>query len=169
MLNIRILGDQKEPTMLNKGFEISDFVYRTKDADTFARGKMLVHNYIVDNSLSPSDDEYSVIDDPMQISLGSYADNTKYQLNGLAHQLEKLGFFGKSVQYAPVRFNSDFARCFNAAVSNTDNITEDGSVDWNYVDADLYSSDHRPNSDKEYYALYESLAIQYELSNGIIQ
>ena len=61
------------------------------------------------------------------------------------------------------------ARSFNKAVSNPENIQSNGHVNWNFVDADLYGSEHRPNSDKEYYKLYESLAIQYDLANGIIQ
>ena len=45
---------------------------------------------------------------------------------------------------------------------------KDGSINWNFVDADLYGAENRPNCDKEYYATYESLAIQYDLANGVI-
>ena len=34
-LQIRILGMQKEPTGLEKGREIHDFQYRTRDAEAF--------------------------------------------------------------------------------------------------------------------------------------
>ena len=65
--------------------------------------------------------------------------------------------------------NPEFAREFNRAVSNKENIKEDGSIDWDFVDADLYGAEHRPNSDAEYYAQYENrLAIQYDLANGVI-
>ena len=43
MLEVRILGMQKEPTGLMKGHEIHDFQYRTRDADNwdkiFKQGK----------------------------------------------------------------------------------------------------------------------------------
>ena len=54
------------------------------------------------------------------------------------------------------------------ALDNVENINDDGSTNWNFVDADLYGSDHRANSDDEYYKLYDSLAIQYDLANGVI-
>ena len=38
-------------------------------------------------------------------------------------------------------------------------LTETVLTDWNFVDADPYGSEHRPNSDKEYYAIYESPVI----------
>ena len=66
------------------------------------------------------------------------------------------------------KFRPEFAKAFNKAVSDEGNTNRDGSIDWNFVDADLYGSEHRPKSDKEYYKLYESLAIQYDLANGLI-
>ena len=106
----------------------------------------------------------------MQITLGEYEDTGKFPgMNALVLNLEKLGFYAKSVSYRTAEFNPEFARAFNRAVSNDENLNEDGSIYWPFVDADLYGSEHRPNSDKEYYKLYESLAIQYDLANGIIQ
>ena len=170
MLNIRILGDQPEPTGLKKGHEIHDFQYRTKDAEAFEKGKKLVEQFVAGLDFEPSDSEYYVIDDPMQITLGEYEDSGKFPgMNLLVHNLEKLGFFAKSVDYRVAQFNPHFARAFNKSVSSPDNINEDGSVNWNFVDADLYSSQHRPNSDSEYMSLFDSLAIQYDLANGIIQ
>ena len=64
---------------------------------------------------------------------------------------------------------NDVIDCFNKAIDDPQNINADGSINWNFVDADLYGSEHRPNSDNEYYNLFNSIAIQYELSNGIIQ
>lgn len=169
-LEVRILGNQPEPTMLQKGLELYDMQYRTKDAEAFEQGKILVENYInahFDGDLP--EDQYYVCDDPMQITLGEYEDTGKFSLNSLARQLEKLGFFGKSGSFREYSVRPEFARDFNRAVSSEENILEDGSVNWDFVDADLYASENRPNSDAEYYNLYESIAIQYELSNGIIQ
>jgi len=169
-LQIRILGMQKEPTGLLKGHEIHDFQYRTRDAEAFEKGKELVEKFVADLDFVPSDSEYYVIDDPMQITLGEYEDTGKFPgMNSLVLQLEELGFFAKSVDYRTAEFNPEFAREFNRAVSNKENIKEDGSIDWDFVDADLYGAEHRPNSDAEYYAQYESLAIQYDLANGLIQ
>lgn len=169
MLNIRILGNQKEPSMLEKGMEIHDFQYRTKDAEVFEAGKLLVEEFVSSLDFTPADNEYYVIDDPMQITLGEYEDTGKFPgMNILAHNLEQLGFFGKSVNYRVAEFNPSFARDFNRAVSTQENINEDGSINWNFVDADLYGSDHRPNDDAEYMTLFDSLAIQYDLANGVI-
>jgi hypothetical protein len=169
MLSIRILGMQKEPSGLMKGHEIHDFQYRTRDAEAFEKGKELVEKFVAELDFVPSDSEYYVIDDPMQITLGEYEDTGKFPgMNALVLQLEKLGFFAKSIDYRTAEFNPEFARAFNNAVSSPENIEEDGSINWNFVDADLYGSDHRPNSDDEYYKLYDSLAIQYDLANGVI-
>ena len=168
-LEIRILGMQKEPTGLLKGHEIHDFQYRTRDAEAFEKGKELVEKFVADLDFVPSDSEYYVIDDPMQITLGEYEDTGKFPgMNSLVLQLEELGFYTKSASYRTAKYRPEFARAFNRAVSDEGNTNRDGSIDWNFVDADLYGSEHRPNSDKEYYALYESLAIQYDLANGVI-
>ena len=168
-LQIRILGMQKEPTGLLKGHEIHDFQYRTRDEEAFEKGKELVEKFVADLDFVPSDSEYYVIDDPMQITLGEYEDTGKFPgMNSLVLQLEKLGFYTKSVNYRTAEFNPEFAREFNRAVSDEGNTNRDGSIDWNFVDADLYGAEHRPNCDKEYYAQYEALAIQYDLANGVI-
>ena len=162
---------QKEPTGLMKGHEIHDFQYRTRDAEAFEKGKELVEEFVAELDFVPSDSEYYVIDDPMQITLGDAdGDSGTFSLNSVGHALEKMGFYGKGAAYRDgITFSSHFARAFNRAVSSDENTNEDGSVNWNFVDADLYSSEHRPNSDDEYYNLFNSIAIQYELSNGIIQ
>ena len=168
-LKVRILGNQPEPTMLQKGMELYDMQYRTKDPEAFEKGKAAVKEYIADLGFDVSDSEFYVIDDPMQITLGECDDTGKFSLNDIALKLEKLGFFGKSGAYREYSVRSEFARDFNRAVSAEENLLEDGSVNWNFIDADLYGSEHRPNSDAEYYKLFEGIAIQYELSNGIIQ
>ena len=171
-LQIRILGAQKEPTMLQKGMEISDFTYRTRDPEAFEKGKILVENFINDNGFEPTNEEFSVIDDPMQITLGEVDDTGKYSLNDLALSLEKLGFFGKSANYRPVQFCPDAARAFNRAVSDEDNINDDGSINWNFVDADFYMAMDIDVSDstanKNHYQTFNSLAIQYDLANALI-
>jgi len=170
MLQVRILGMQKEPTGLKKGYEIHDFQYRTRDAEAFEKGKKLVEEFVADLDFVPTDDEFYIIDDPMQITLGEYEDTGKFPgMNALVLQLEKLGFFAKSVDYRVAEFNPEFAKDFNKSVSSEENLLEDGFINWNFVDADLYGSEHRPNKDKDYYHSYEGLAIQYELANGIIQ
>lgn len=169
MLDIRILGMQKEPTGLMKGHEIHDFQYRTRDVEAFEKGKKLVEEFVANLDFVPSDSEYYVIDDPMQITLGEYEDTGKFPgMNCLVLQLEKLGFFAKSVNYRTAEYRPEFARAFNNAVSSPENVEEDGSINWNFVDADLYVAEHRPNCDKEYFSQYESLAIQYDLANGVI-
>ena len=170
MLEVRILGMQKEPTGLMKGHEIHDFQYRTRDAEAFEKGKQIVEEFVAELDFVPSDSEYYVIDDPMQITLGEYEDTGKFPgMNALVLRLEKLGFYAKSVNYRTAEFRPEFAKAFNRAVSTPENINEDGSINWNFVDADLYGTEHRPNSDAEYYKLYDSIAIQYDLANGIIQ
>ena len=169
MLNVRILGEQQEPTMLQKGMEMYDMQYRTNDAEAFEKGKKFVEDYVSKNFGELGEDKFYIIDDPMQITLGEYEDTGKFPgMNSLVLQLEKLGFFAKSVDYRTAEFNPEFAKEFNRAVSDEGNTNRDGSIDWNFVDADLYGAEHRPNCDKEYYATYESLAIQYDLANGVI-
>lgn len=171
MLNVRILGEQQEPTMMLKGHEMYDIQYRTNDPEAFEKGKKFVEDFVSTNFGELGEDKFYIIDDPMQITLGDAdGDSGKFSLNSVGHALEKMGFFGKGAAYRPgVTFDSEFARAFNKAVSSEENTNKDGSVNWNFVDADLYGSEHRPNSDNEYYNLFNSIAIQYELSNGIIQ
>lgn len=65
------------------------------------------------------------------------------------------------------------ARAFNKAVSLDENLYEDGSVNWNYVDADMYmsvgprDSDGNPDGNAQYYAWFDALCEAYERANGI--
>ena len=67
-----------------------------------------------------------------------------------------------------------FKRAFNKAVSLVENLYEDGSVNWNYVDADLYMQfgpkDSEPNERylcELHYEMFELLADAYETANGV--
>lgn len=59
-----------------------------------------------------------------------------------------------------------FARSFNKAVTNSENINEDGSINWNFVDADVYM-DIKPINDKEHYKKFNFLADAYCKANGV--
>ena len=67
-----------------------------------------------------------------------------------------------------------FKRAFNKAVSLGENLYEDGSVNWNYVDADLFMQfgprDTEINErylSELHYEMFELLADAYERANGI--
>ena len=66
-----------------------------------------------------------------------------------------------------------FKRAFNKAVSLGENLYEDGSVNWNYVDADLYMQfgpSHTEINERYlselHYEMFELLADAYERANG---
>ena len=48
MLNVRILGNQPEPTLVESGMEIVDFEVRTRDEKIFAIGKDMIEQYVVE-------------------------------------------------------------------------------------------------------------------------
>ena len=67
-----------------------------------------------------------------------------------------------------------FKRAFNKAVSLGENLYEDGSVNWNYVDADLYMEfgpKHTEINERYlselHYEMFELLADAYERANGV--
>ena len=60
---------------------------------------------------------------------------------------------------------------FNKAVSLSENLQLDGSVNWNWVDADVYMDMH-PNGDGNstnqlHYEMFDLLCDAYERANGI--
>ena len=66
-----------------------------------------------------------------------------------------------------------FKKAFNKAVSLGENLYEDGSVNWNYVDADLYMQFGPKDSEinerylcELHYEMFELLADAYEKANG---
>ena len=75
-----------------------------------------------------------------------------------------------------IPFNSiprEMMQAFNKAVSLSENLQLDGSVNWNYVDADVYmavgprDSDGNPVSNQEHYHMFDMLCDAYEVANGI--
>ena len=60
---------------------------------------------------------------------------------------------------------------FNKAVSLGENLQLDGSVNWNWVDADVYMDMH-PTGDgndtnRDHYIMFDMLCDAYEQANGI--
>jgi len=72
--------------------------------------------------------------------------------------------------------SKEMAQAFNRAVTNPENIQSNGSVNWNYVDADVYMavgpSTHGLEGPAErslintHYALFDVLCNAYEQANG---
>ena len=69
--------------------------------------------------------------------------------------------------------SKEMAQAFNRAVTNPENIQSNGSVNWNYVDADLYMEfgprDTEVNErylSELHYEMFELLADAYEKANG---
>ena len=66
-----------------------------------------------------------------------------------------------------------FKQAFNKAVSLGENLSEDGSVNWNYVDADLFMEFGPKDTEinerylsELHYEMFELLADAYERANG---
>ena len=102
MLNVRILGNQPEPTLVEEGMEIVDFEVRTRDEEIFAVGKDMIEQYV---ELNPELEGCQLyIDDPMTVGLyPSHDKNGKlynadnpspYGFNILVQSLEEIGFYG---------------------------------------------------------------------------
>ena len=75
-----------------------------------------------------------------------------------------------------IPFNSiprEMMQAFNKAVSLSENLQLDGSVNWNYVDADVYmavgprDSAGNPVGNQEHYVMFDMLCDAYERANGI--
>jgi hypothetical protein len=58
---------------------------------------------------------------------------------------------------------------FTKAIQNPENFNEDGSVNWNFVDADCYMdlcrSDWSAEENKDFYEQFDYLAFTYNNSN----
>ena len=61
-------------------------------------------------------------------------------------------------------------KSFNKAVSLSENLLPDGSVNWNFVDADVYADMHafgETACGKLHYEWFDLLADAYEQANGV--
>ena len=63
----------------------------------------------------------------------------------------------------------EMMQSFNKAVSLVENLQLDGSVNWNYIDADVYMDMSAKNllDDAWYMVWFNKLADDYEAANGI--
>ena len=109
-LQVRILGDQPEPSLTQPGLNIVDFTVRTRDEAVFELGQALISDYV---DLHPELVGCEVIiDDPMTVGLYPSHDEhgelygvdnpSPYGFNSLVLELEKLGFYGKAAGYVEV-------------------------------------------------------------------
>ena len=108
MLDIRILGEQPEPSLVTPGLTITDFEVRTKDESLFAQGKQIINSYV---SANPELEGCQLfISDPMTVGLypshdehgDMYSEATNpspYNFDELVLQLESIGFYGKAAGY----------------------------------------------------------------------
>ena len=109
-LNVRILGNQPEPSLTMDGYEIVDFEVRTRDEETFAQGQAMIFSYIDANP--ELEGCQLIINDPMTVGLypshdenGDLYNNentSPYAFNELVLELEALGFYGKAAGYKEV-------------------------------------------------------------------
>ena len=117
MLNVRILGNQPEPTLVESGMEIVDFEVRTRDEKIFAIGKDMIEQYV---ELNPELEGCQLyINDPMTVGLypsddenGKLynADNpSPYGFNKLVQSLEEIGFYGKAAGFKELGVYSEAA------------------------------------------------------------
>lgn len=106
-LQVRILGNQPEPSLTMAGYEIVDFEVRTRDTATFEMGQQIIADYVSKNP--ELEGSQLIIDDPMTVGLypshdetGKLYDGTNtspYAFNELVLKLEALGFYGKGAGY----------------------------------------------------------------------
>ena len=107
MLEVRILGNQPEPTLVEKGMSIVDFEVRTRDEEIFEQGKNLIDLYVEQNE--ELEGCQLIIDDPMTVGLyPSHDENgnlfsvdnpSPYHFDELVQELEDIGFYGKAAGY----------------------------------------------------------------------
>ena len=108
MLNVRILGNQPEPTLVEPGMHIIDFEVRTRDEEIFAVGKDMIEQYVALNPELEGCQLY--INDPMTVGLypshdengNLYSGNdnpSPYNFDKLVQSLEEVGFYGKAAGY----------------------------------------------------------------------
>lgn len=59
-----------------------------------------------------------------------------------------------------------FTEAFEAAVNNTENRNEDGSVNWNFVDADLHLDGVATEVGENFMSWFDDMATMWERNNG---
>ena len=107
-LDIRILGEQPEPSLTQSGMTICDFELRTKDETVFGQGKHIIDSYVADNPELIGCELF--ISDPMTVGLypshsesgelyNAESNPSPYNFDELVLQLEALGFYGKAAGY----------------------------------------------------------------------
>lgn len=100
MLDVRILGNQPEPTLTKDGLEIIDFELRTNDANLYEQGQKLVNDYIDANPTWEGCQLF--INDPMTVGIYPM-DSEGAEFNNIVLELEALGFYGKAAGYREVK------------------------------------------------------------------
>ena len=99
MLEVRILGNQPEPSLTMAGYEIVDFEVRTRDEELFEKGQKIVNDYIAKN---PTWEHCQLfISDPMTVGIYPQG-NTGAEFNNIVLELEALGFYGTAAGYREV-------------------------------------------------------------------
>ena len=108
MLEVRILGNQPEPSLVEDGMNIVDFEVRTRDEGLFMVGKNMIESYV---ELNPELEGCQLyISDPMTVGLyPSHDENgeiyngetnpSPYNFDKLVQSLEEVGFYGKAAGY----------------------------------------------------------------------
>ena len=108
MLEVRILGNQPEPSLVNEGMNIVDFEVRTRDEGLFMVGKNMIESFV---ELNPELEGCQLyISDPMTVGLyPSHDENgdiyngetnpSPYNFDKLVQSLEEVGFYGKAAGY----------------------------------------------------------------------
>ena len=111
MLEVRVLGNQPEPTLVSEGMNIIDFEVRTRDEEIFAVGIDMIEQYVALNPELEGCQLY--IDDPMTVGLYPSHDEdgnmyhgvdnpSPYNFDKLVQSLEEVGFYGKAAGYKEV-------------------------------------------------------------------
>ena len=98
-MEIRILGNQPEPSLTMDGYEIVDFELRTRDEALFEQGKKIVNDYISANPVWENCQLF--ISDPMTVGIYPQ-DSNGAAFNEIVLKLESLGFYGKAAGYREV-------------------------------------------------------------------
>ena len=101
MLEVRVLGNQPEPSLTQSGMNIVDFEVRTRDEKQFAQGKQIINSYVSANPELSGCELF--ISDPMTVGLypshsesgelyNAETNPSPYNFDELVLELESLGF-----------------------------------------------------------------------------